>query len=118
MEMSKDSTDRESGGVERDLSESKHTPGAMRAARTLRIKIHGLESGSGVHGADNPANSKWLDDVCTDDAQIIDQETAAPELLEALEKIARMEPGSRGAYAKFAEAVKISTAALAKAVGK
>ena len=84
--MSKDSIGRESGGVEKDLREAmsdKPSAGAMRAARALRIKIHGLESGSGVHGADNPANSKWLDDACPDDAEIIDRETAAPELLAA-----------------------------------
>lgn len=52
----------------------KHTPGSMRAARIL---IFGREILDTLHGAKRVA----------DIAELIDDETAAPELLEACEEI-------------------------------
>ena len=83
--MSKDSTGRESGGVEQDLrksmSESKHTPGAVRAASKIMDIIH-----SELGKTDTGKSPTW-DLAQKDLAGIIDKETAAPELLEALKSI-------------------------------
>ena len=73
--------------------------GALRAAR--EIQNHGF-------------TPKGVVDV----AKIIDTETGQGELLKALERIAGMEPGSRGAYSKFAEAVEISATAIKLAKGE
>lgn len=95
----------------------KWTPGAMRAARSLRIAIHALAATSGPDGALHPANAEWLDRVCPEDAMIITRETGDAEMYEALEmigKIARTEPMSvaDASIANIAETV------LAKARGE
>lgn len=84
--MSKDSTGRESGGVEKDLKgetmEAKHTPGAMRAALKI-INLVNYRNFDALtlaceHGVSSkPTTSQEL-------AAFIDEETAAPEMLAAL----------------------------------
>ena len=84
--MSKDSTGRESGGVEKDLRNSmsdKPSEGAMRAAESIAgiisKRVDGALVFAQIHTGCPPITSTLPLEI----AQIIDQETAAPELLRA-----------------------------------
>ena len=64
---------------------TKPSPQALRAARKLRIKIHGMDHGNnpltGLSSANHPDNSEWLDAVTPDDARLIDEEMGQAKTL-------------------------------------
>ena len=92
---------------------STHTPGAIRAAEAITGETYGNPDGERT-------STEYGEKTCTGIADLIDRETHALELLEALENIASYleDEADMGGSTRAANKLRKARAAIAKAKGE